>query len=107
MSTATIVLNEQGNPYSPRKQGAGLASLYNAVNTQAYLTVDGIEKPKLELLDDKNRTGKYEMEFNVVNITNKELNYNLSLVGMTESVSTSDEDHVAEKSQILKGDKNE
>lgn len=105
MSTATIVLNEQGNPYSPRKQGAGLASLYNAVNTQAYLTVDGIEKPKLELLDDKNRTGKYEMEFNVVNITNKELNYNLSLVGMTESVSTSDEDHVAEKSQILKGDK--
>ena len=105
MSTATIVLNEQGNPYSPRKQGAGLASLYNAVNTQAYLTVDGIEKPKLELLDDKSRTGVYEMEFNVVNITNNPLNYNLSLVAMTESVSTSDEKHVAEKSKLLNGSK--
>ena len=103
MSTATIVLNEQGNPYSPRKQGAGLASLYNAVTTQAYLTVDGIEKPKLELLDDKDRKGVYEMEFNVVNTATTPLQYDLSVVGMTESVSTSDEKHVAEKSQLLNG----
>ena len=41
MSSSTIILNEEGNPYSPRKQGAGLASLYNAVNTDAYITVDG------------------------------------------------------------------
>lgn len=34
MSTANIVLDERGNPYSPRKQGAGLASLYNSVNTK-------------------------------------------------------------------------
>lgn len=103
MSTANIILNEEGNPYSPRKQGAGLASLYNAVNTKAYITVDGKDRPKLELFDDPKRTGVYTMEFNVVNLSNETLTYDLSLVGMTESVSTSDSEHIAEKSNILDG----
>ena len=104
MSTANIILNEQGNPYAIRKQGAGLASLFNAVNTKAYLTVDGIDRSKLELKDDPNRTGVYEMEFNLVNLTSDNLKYKLSIVGMTESVSTSDEEFVAEKSQLLTDD---
>ena len=103
MSTATIVLNEEGNPYSPRKQGAGLASLFNVVNTRAYLSVDGIDRTKLELKDDPKKTGKYVMSFNVVNISDAEAQYNLSLVGMTETVSTSDSDYVAEKGQLLNG----
>lgn len=103
MSTANIVINEEGNPYSPRKQGAGVASLFNAVNTKAYLTVDGMDRPKLELKDDPKRTGVYTMEFNVVNLSQENLTYNLSLVGMTESVSTSDSKFVAEKSSILNG----
>ncbi|MBQ8323254.1 MAG: leucine-rich repeat protein [Clostridia bacterium] len=104
MSTATIIKNEQGNPYSPRKQGAGLASLFNAVTTKAYLTVDGSDRSKLELLDDPKRTGVYEMQFNVVNLSGSTLSYDLSLVGMTESVSSSDSDYVAERSQLLGGD---
>jgi lactocepin len=104
MSTANIILNEQGNPYAIRKQGAGLASLFNAVNTKAYLTVDGIDRSKLELKDDQNRTGVYEMEFNLVNLSADTLKYKLSIVGMTESVSTSDEEFVAEKSQLLTDD---
>lgn len=103
MSTASIIINEEGNPYSPRKQGAGLASLFNAVNTKAYLTVDGNEKSKLELFDDKTRSGIYNMEFNVVNTSNETLKYTLSLIGMTESVSTSDETHVREMAQLLDG----
>lgn len=103
MSTANIVLNEEGNPYSPRKQGAGLASLYNAVNTKAYITVDGKDRPKLELFDDPTRTGVYTMEFNVVNLSQETLTYDLSLIGMTESVSTSDSEHIAEKADILDG----
>ena len=104
MSTAGIILNEQGNPYSPRKQGAGLASLYNAVNTDAYITVDNCDKTKLELLDDPTRSGVYEMEFNIVNLENKPLKYNLSVVGMTETVSKSNKDFVAEKPQLLTKD---
>lgn len=105
MSTATIALNEEGNPYSPRKQGAGLASLKNLVSTKAYLSVDGKDRTKLELKDDPKKTGVYEMEFNVVNISDEELTYDLSMIGMTESVSTSDSKHVAETPQILEGNK--
>lgn len=101
MSTATIVKNQEGNPYSPRKQGAGLASLYNAVNTKAYLTVDGIDRTKLELFDDPTRSGVYTMEFNIVNLSDTIIKYDLSLIGMTESVSTSDNEHVSEMSQLL------
>ena len=103
MSTATIALNQEGNPYSPRKQGAGLASLKNAVSTNAYITVDGKNRSKLELFDDPDRTGVYTMEFNVVNLSDKAVSYNLDLVGMTESVSTSDNKHVAEKANLLDG----
>lgn len=101
MSTASIILNEEGNPYSPRKQGAGLASLKNTVATKAYLTVDGKDRPKLELGDDRERTGVYEMSFNVLNLSDKALNYELDLIGMTETVSSSDEKHVAETPHIL------
>ncbi len=103
MSTATIALNEEGNPYSPRKQGAGLASIRNAVNTPAYITVDGSDRTKLELGDDPKRTGKYVMTFNVVNLSDEDVSYDLSVIGMTESVSTSDSNHVAEKASLLDG----
>ncbi|UKI49831.1 MAG: S8 family serine peptidase [Clostridium sp.] len=58
MSSATIALNQEGNPYSPRKQGAGLASLKNTINTKAYLSVDGSDRTKVELGDDAKKTGK-------------------------------------------------
>ncbi len=103
MSTAGIILNEEGIPYSPRKQGAGLASLYNVVHAESYLTVDGIDRSKIELFDDPDRTGVYEMEFNVVNVSGKAETYDLSLFGMTETVSTSDNKHVAETGQQLAG----
>lgn len=104
MSTASIVLNEEGNPYSPRKQGAGLASIRSVVNTNGYITVDGSDRTKLELKDDPNRTGVYEMEFNVVNLSETDmLSYDLSVIGMTETVSSSDDKHVAEKATILDG----
>ena len=115
MSTATIALNEEGVPYSPRKQGAGLASARNVVNTNAYITVDeevtkdGVTtrqtktKTKLELGDDPTRTGIYEMEFNVVNVGTTALTYNFDIVGMSESVSEYDTKHVAETGKVLDG----
>lgn len=103
MSTATIILNEEGNPYSPRKQGAGLASLANVVNTGAYLTVDGIDRAKLELDDDAERNGVYEMTFRIENISERDISYLLSVIAMTETVSSSDNTFVAEKDQLLGG----
>ena len=103
MSTATIIKNEEGNPYSPRKQGAGLASLKNAVKTKALIEVDGTDRPKFELGDDKKKNGVYTLEFTVRNLSADTLRYDVSLDSMTESVSSSDKNHVAEKAYMLGG----
>ncbi len=106
MSTATIAKDENGNSYSPRKQGAGLASLKKATTTNAFISVDGLDKSKLELGDDINRTGVYEMTFNVENISSHSIKYILNVDALTESVSTSDYTHLAEKAQKLNGTTN-
>ncbi|MDE7164225.1 MAG: leucine-rich repeat protein [Clostridiales bacterium] len=100
MSTATIVKNEQGNPYSPRKQGAGIADISHSINSKAYLTVDGLNKPKLSLGDDPSRTGKYELKFNLVNDSGSAISYALDQYVMTESMS-SDDRTVLEKAHLF------
>lgn len=92
MSTADIANNTNGLPYSVRKQGAGLANLLNAVNTPAYIITydeDGtaMDKTKLELGDDKEKTGVYEMKFTVVNEGDKSLSYDIDSYVLTEGVS--------------------
>lgn len=88
MSTSVplVYQNQEGLYYSPRKQGSGLANAYGAVTTQAYLTVDGCDVPKAELGDDKDKTGAYSYTFNVTNMGDKALYYDLDTVAQTEDV---------------------
>lgn len=102
MSTATIALDKNGNPYSPRKQGAGIADIVKSTTTDAYLSVDGINKTKLELGADPERTGVYTMTINLNNLSStKAASYKLGAIVMTESVSTSDPEYVAEMAHLL------
>ncbi len=120
MSTATIARNEEGNPYSPRKQGAGLAGIYNAVISEGYITVrpneklyseedenskDSIvggwlDKTKLELLDDPQKKGEYKLTFTVHNTSATAQSYRVLPYVMTETVA-SDNRTVAEKAYML------
>ena len=100
MSTATIVKNEEGNPYSPRKQGAGIANIENSINTKAYLTVDGLNKPKLSIGDDPTKSGVYTLKFNLVNASGSAICYSLDQFVMTESMS-SDDRTVSEKPHMF------
>ena len=85
MSTAIPLVNEEmGALYSPRNQGSGVANVFNAVSTQAYLTVDGAEVPKAELGDDPARTGAYSFTFNVTNFGKTNLFYALDTTAQTE-----------------------
>lgn len=114
MSTATIAHNEEDNPYSPRKQGAGLADLERARAAEQYLTVDvevetddgttvqESERTKVQLKDDPERTGEYTIEFYVNNVSNKEVSYSISDFTMTEGISTNGKT-VNEKSHMLEG----
>ncbi|MBR4934221.1 MAG: S8 family serine peptidase, partial [Clostridia bacterium] len=101
MSTATIALDKYGNPYSPRKQGAGIADIVKATTTPAYLYVEGIDKTKLELGDDPLRKGVYTMTLSLANLSDKAVSYRLGNITMTESVSTSDPEYVAEIAYLL------
>ncbi len=93
MSTADIVKNQNGLPYSVRKQGAGLANLTAASNTPAYiltydrLTGELMSKSKIELGDDVKKTGVYTLNFDVKNFSADTLKYKLSAIVMTEGVS--------------------
>ena len=107
MSTATIAIDKKGNPYSPRKQGAGIADIKKATTTDAYLYVldaagNDIGKTKLELGDDPKRTGVYEMTVNLKNLsTTASVSYKLGDITMTETVSTSEPEYVAEMAYLL------
>lgn len=92
MSTADIALNKNGLPYAVRKQGAGLANLHNTLATSAYITTknkDGeqMDTTKLELGDDPDRKGVYEMSFTVTNFGDKKLTYTIGGYVLTEGVS--------------------
>ena len=102
MSTATIALDKNGNPYSPRKQGAGIADIAKATTTPAYLYVNnGSGKTKLELGDDPQRTGVYVMSINLKNLSDVAQSYRLGSIVMTESVSSAEPEYVAEMAYIL------
>ena len=71
MSTATTVYDQTGLPYSPRKQGAGLAVLESIMQTKAYLYTDATDggaeenRPKIEL--GEGTDGNYTLKFFVKN----------------------------------------
>lgn len=91
VSTATPLLDENGVYYSPRVQGAGLANVGAALETPAYISVDGVNVGKIELLDDPQKAGQYVLSFQVVNMSGEELTYDVNLTvlvpGITEGES--------------------
>lgn len=112
MSTADIVMNKNGLPYAVRKQGSGLVNITKATTTAAYISTynaDGSEmdKTKLELGDDKKKTGVYEMTFAVNNITGSAISYNVDAVMITEGVSKTYTSHgdttVTQEGYLLSG----
>ena len=115
MSTADIMLNTNGLPYAVRKQGAGLANLVSASTTTAYIQtydrIDGtvMDKTKIELGDDKNKTGVYNIKFAINNFGKTTLSYNVSATVMTEGVSETEtvrgDTTVTEQGYLLNGAK--
>ncbi len=94
MSTAKPLTEENGLPYSPRKQGAGLANAYEATSAQSYLLVGAVSgndgKVKMELGDDPDRTGSYRFTFTVYNLSPEPKTYAFGSDVLTESVETVD-----------------
>ena len=96
MSTATPIVDaEHDTYYFVRRQGAGMANAADAIHSGAYIQVEGANKAKLELGDDPDRTGVYEMTFEVVNFSD---------VNKTYTLDTTTLGQVAEGGQIKAGE---
>ena len=83
MNTAAAVEDEYGVAYTPRKQGAGLAQVSSAINTGAYVTVDGSDRPKAELGDSPDGTFAKEVTLTIHNVSGADLTYNMSAMALT------------------------
>ncbi len=93
MSTADIVYNKNGLPYAVRKQGAGLVNITKSYTSASYITTydkDGepMDKSKIELGDDKNKSGVYEMTFDINNVSASSVTYDIGSIITTEGVSS-------------------
>jgi lactocepin len=84
MSTAEPLSYNESIAYSPRSQGAGLGNAFNAVTTNAYLTVPGADSVKADLGDDADRTGAYSFSFDIVNFSDAPAYYRLNTTVQTE-----------------------
>ncbi|MBQ3357089.1 MAG: S8 family serine peptidase [Oscillospiraceae bacterium] len=72
-STAEIMMDADGYPYSPRKQGAGLANAATALST--YDESGYITSPLQELGDDPDRTGHFNFTVEIKNDSTYDLFY--------------------------------
>ena len=61
MSTAVPVQDENGIPYSPRKQGAGLVQLQNAMKSDVFLLNSDNSRPKAEIGYNENGNFSFKL----------------------------------------------
>lgn len=116
MSTAGTVYDQDGLPYSPRKQGAGVAKLENVIGgTSAYLWTEYKDdegqvvndyRPKIELGDNKDKTGEYVLRFKVTNFGDSKLTFNTEHIVMTETLArdglaVAEQAHLLEQTQTI------
>lgn len=111
MSTADIIYNKNGLPYAVRKQGAGLINIQSSVKTASYITTyengSAMDKSKLELGDDKDKTGVYSATFDITNVSSSAVAYDVSHIIQTEGVSSTYTSHgdtvVTQEGYLLSG----
>ncbi len=80
-STATLPLDADNYLYSPRKSGAGILNLENAVTCPIYFV-----EPIVNLFDDPEKTGVYNMRYTAINLSDKEQVYDLQVLGLYDYV---------------------
>lgn len=88
MNTAVPVIDEYGVAYTPRKQGAGLAQVNDAINTGAYVTVDGCYRPKAQLGDSAGGYFSKEVTLTLHSISDTDLTYKMSAIPLTAQEET-------------------
>lgn len=107
LSTASQVKDEDGNLVSPRKQGAGLVQLRNAMKTGAYLTDKDGGKPVISM--GESSAGSFDFSFLLHQLENAgggssySGDYEVSVQPMSERVvEKNGKKYIAQKDRLLK-----
>ncbi len=86
LSTAEVIRDENGVPYSPRKQGAGQLDLGAAVSTEAYVFSAIGGDPVFSL--GESETGSFSFSYSLNNLFDNDLSYDVSVDVLTETLTT-------------------
>lgn len=84
MSTASPSRELDGTYYPVRRQGAGVANIANAIESGAYLSVEGSKRPKAEVGSSKD--GVYTYTATVHNMTGEAKSYTVDTTAMIETI---------------------
>ncbi|MGG3561856.1 S8 family serine peptidase [Neobacillus rhizosphaerae] len=84
MNTAKNITDLNGQPFSPRRQGAGMMQTYAAVTTPAYFVNKATGNAKVELRDFTSK--QFEMTFTVKNISDKSVSYTVNTDVLTDTI---------------------
>ena len=102
MSTADILTDLNGNYYPVRQQGAGLINAVSAIESEAYIYVQNSSKTKIELGDDKECRGIYNLTFRVMNLSASPITYFVDSIVLADEVS-SDGYTLTQMGKVLEG----
>lgn len=84
MGTASPSRELDGTYYPVRRQGAGVANIANAIESGAYLSVEGSKRPKAEVGSSKD--GVYTYTATVHNMTGEAKSYTVDTTAMIETI---------------------
>lgn len=102
MSTADILTDLNGNYYPVRQQGEGLINDVSAIESEAYIYVQNSSKTKIELGDDKECRGIYNLTFRVMNLSFSPITYFVDPIVLADEVS-SDGYTLTQMGKVLEG----
>ncbi|MEH7118594.1 S8 family serine peptidase [Neobacillus vireti] len=102
MNTAKTIDDLSGQPFSPRRQGAGMMQTYAAVTTPVYFVNKATGDAKVELKDFTSK--QFAMTFTVKNISkDKTVSYKVDTDVLTDTIQNFGKD-VPEYNALIAGD---
>ncbi|SFB20995.1 MULTISPECIES: S8 family serine peptidase [unclassified Bacillus (in: firmicutes)] len=84
MNTAKNIDDLSGQPFSPRRQGAGMMQTFNAVSTPVYVVNKALNEGKVELKDFQEKN--FSMEFTATNVSDKDMTYKVDTSVLTDTI---------------------
>lgn len=88
MNTAKVILDTNGIPFSPRRQGAGMMQTFSAVSTPVTVVNADTKEAKVELKDFKDT--KKSFTLTATNYSDKDITYNVNTQLLADTIQATD-----------------